>query len=64
MEPLTILAKYDYFQHLEETLIIGGVLFGVLFVITIIVDISHNRKKKRQRLERLKNKNKKTDIES
>ncbi len=60
MEPLTILAKYDYFQHLEETLIIGG----VLFVITIIVDISHNRKKKRQRLERLKNKNKKTEIES
>lgn len=60
MEPLSILAKYDYFQHLEETLIIGG----VLFVITMIVVISHDCKKKRQRRERLKYKNKKNDIES
>lgn len=60
MEPLTILAKYNYFQHLSETLIIGG----GLFVITMIVVISHDCKKKRQRRERLKYKNKKNDIES
>lgn len=60
MEPLTILAKYNYFQHLSETLIIGG----VLFVITMIVVITHDYKKKRQRRERLKYKNKKNDIES
>lgn len=63
MEPLTILAKYNYFQHLSETLIIGGVLF-VIFVITMIVVIFHDCKKKRQRRERLKYKNKKNDIES
>lgn len=54
MEPLTILAKYHPFQHLTETLIV----IGVLSVIFLIVDIPRQRKKKRQRIERLKNKNK------